>query len=170
MTLARIAALMPPPARPRDTTGDWSAVEAGLGTTLPAEYKAFLSLYGAGLVSEFLWIFNPLSRNPYLNTEMIFYFRDCYLQLKTEFPEYCPRDPDSFLTWAMTIDGDSFFWAISGDAPDGWTVGIQSRDQSCEDMTGLTTVAFLEALVEGRLETPLLPQYFLDEKKTFAPH
>ncbi len=41
--------------------GDWSAVEYAIGTTLPSDYKKFITAYGAGYIGNqfFLQIHNP---------------------------------------------------------------------------------------------------------------
>lgn len=44
-------------------------MEARLGMVLPDDYKDFLREYGSGRVGQFLWIFNPFSKNENLNLE-----------------------------------------------------------------------------------------------------
>ena len=34
---------------------------------LPDDYVEFINHYGTGTISEFVWIFNPFAKNPYLN-------------------------------------------------------------------------------------------------------
>ncbi|MFJ3826440.1 SMI1/KNR4 family protein [Streptomyces sp. NPDC090046] len=40
--------------------GLWDASEAYLGVALPADYKAFLDLYGPGAIDGYLWLNRPI--------------------------------------------------------------------------------------------------------------
>jgi hypothetical protein len=61
--IARLTALVPPPAEPVETgeAGRWGEVEAALGTALPSDYKALIGTYGSGRFGDFLYLFNPFA-------------------------------------------------------------------------------------------------------------
>src|SRR5215216_143821 len=61
--LERLRELLPPPADPVEPgrPDGWAAVEATLGTRLPADFKAFTERYGSGTVDDFLYLFNPFA-------------------------------------------------------------------------------------------------------------
>ena len=65
--LESLMRIMPVPKSPIAASGDWQAVAATLGTDLPSDYVAFITRYGTGRVSAFLWVFNPFEDNAYLN-------------------------------------------------------------------------------------------------------
>ena len=48
-------------------------------------------------------------------------------------------------------------------------VCIQAFDRSQEEETGLNTQAFLEALLEKKLSSSILPAQFLEAEKQFTP-
>ena len=174
MSIERLLELMPAPDAAYETQGhDWLSVQDALGTDLPSDYKEFLSIYGTGVVGEFLWVLNPFSSNPNLNLEKIRYFQEAYQQMKELFPEEYPRErlphTGSFLTWAVTDNGDSLFWVLDDSEPNSWCVGIHSSDQGEEELTGLTMSGFLEVLLEKKLESSILPIQFLNIDKDFAP-
>ena len=47
--LSRLHALVPPPANPFYSSGDWSLVEQELGLRLPDDYKQLIESYGQGM-------------------------------------------------------------------------------------------------------------------------
>jgi hypothetical protein len=74
--------------------------------------------------------------------------------MKELFPEDYSRPSfplkGSFLTWAITDNGDTFFWVIDGQ-PDEWIVGIHSRDPAEEEISGQNTSNFLFNLFSHQL-------------------
>ncbi len=67
MGIDQLVQLMPPPEKSLAASGDWQAVAAAVGTALPIDYMAFISRYGTGRVSGFLWVYNPFEQNAHLN-------------------------------------------------------------------------------------------------------
>ena len=170
--LARLTALLPPPARPSEAIGhDWSAFGAAHGLRTPRDWRAFLSLYGTGAIGGFLWVLNPFSANPALNAEAIAPLRGAYAVMKERFPEDHPRDPAAFLPFGLTDNGDSLAWLMEGDDPDAWTIAVFDGSQAEEavETTGLTLLPFLLALLEGRLRSAILPPDFLSGPFAFTP-
>jgi len=55
--------IAPPPSIPNEAQGDWEQVEATIKLILPNDYKKLISQYGSGRFSDFLYIFNPFSKN-----------------------------------------------------------------------------------------------------------
>ena len=170
MTIAKIMSLLPVPDDiVEEKNHDWGSVFSELGTKLPKDYIEFLSVYGSGVIGDFLWILNPHSLNRNLNLEKMRYFREAYQVLRQDHPAYYPREFQEFLPWGFTDNGDSIVWINNGMEPNEWLVGIQAADPSQEELTGLTMLDFLEALLENRLVSSILPRQFLDSEKEFRP-
>jgi len=56
--LQALIRLMPPPTGAGDEV-DWAAAEAEIGTRLPADYRAFISVYGGGAIGHDLNVLLP---------------------------------------------------------------------------------------------------------------
>lgn len=170
MTLVRIIELLPVPTEASEQgSGSWGTLPEEFGRRLPEAYVDFVSTYGTGSIGAFLWVLNPFSNNPSLNLDQARYFRDAYQSLRDSFPQYYARKIDDFLPWAFTDNGDAIVWVVDDGDPNEWRVCIQSSDPAQEEMTDLNTQAFLEALLEKKLVSSILPSDFLEAEKMFAP-
>ncbi|MGW3829156.1 SMI1/KNR4 family protein [Streptomyces sp. NPDC005071] len=109
---------------------DWSELEEIWGTRFPADYVAFMEVYGAGELTEAIGILLPVPRP------------DAYSDgsgLKDETAnargtwEMCGGraaldvDPDSILAWGVTSGADIYCWLTTGDDPDLWPVLVFGR-------------------------------------------
>ncbi|SIR15916.1 SMI1-KNR4 cell-wall [Rhizobium sp. RU33A] len=174
MDFDQITTLIAPPIDPIETSGSsWTEIEREIGAFLPADYKKFVSTYGTGSIGDFLWVFNPFSKNKNLNLNSFRYLQSSYQNLKADFPELYDRPPfplhDSFFTWAQTDNGDSLIWIIKSEPPETWQVGIHSADQAEEELTSLTFTGFMVRLLEKQLASRILPKQFLQAGKNFLP-
>jgi hypothetical protein len=169
MTISHIKTMLPVPEITFENTfGDWRYLFQEYGTPFPDAYVEFVSSYGTGSIGDFLWVLNPFSKNSNLNSNQIKYLQDAYQTLKEDFPEYYPRNREDFIPWAVTDNGDSLIWLITPNNPNEWKVSIQAGDPTQEEATNLTTLEFLEALVNNELNSSILPIDFLDAKKEFT--
>lgn len=170
MNLERIMQLMPVPPDAVERKGhDWPRLESRLGLLLPQDYKEILAAYGTGAIGGFLWVLNPFSVNPSLNEGAIGYLRQAYAQMKAAFPADYPRAVSEFLPWAVTDNGDSLVWTISGNDPERWCVAIHNHDQGAEEVSALNASGFLAALLEKEVVSSILPRDFLMADKSFEP-
>ncbi|PXW72727.1 SUKH superfamily protein [Loktanella sp. PT4BL] len=168
MTLSRIVELLPPPTNTSEQgRGNWGALPEEFGGRFPDTYVDFVSTYGTGSIGAFLWVLNPFSKNSSLHLDQARYFRDAYQSLQEDFPQYYPRKPNDFLPWAFTDNGDAIVWVTDDGDPNEWHVCVQSSDPAQEEMTYLNTQDFLEALLEKRLTSSILPMDFLVSEKAF---
>lgn len=175
MDFEELVKRLPLPISPIETDVlDWDKVEKEFGIKLPSDYKEFLARYGTGAIGDFLWVINPCSKNRSLNSEAIWYLQSSYTQMKENFPlDYVrPVFPEigSFLTWAITDNGDSLFWIVDDRDSDDWKVGVQGSDQSEEELSEYCLTEFLVKLVDKKLESKLLPQQYLEMDKEFRTY
>ncbi|MFB4392841.1 MULTISPECIES: hypothetical protein [unclassified Pseudomonas] len=55
--------ILPPPSQ-RDASGIvWGEAEKETGAQFPKDFKAFVEVYGGGLIDGFVWVLNPFSNN-----------------------------------------------------------------------------------------------------------
>jgi hypothetical protein len=126
--LEELFALVPPPASPTAAEGDFAAVEADLGTTLPSDYKELVHRYGYGTFSDFLNLWSPF----FAPCTMMSQARDTLdadRSLARVAPKAVPFPPfpaaDGALPWARTDNGDVVYWLTWGQA-DAWPVAVHN--------------------------------------------
>ena len=111
--LERLRELLPPPADPVEPgrPGGWPAVERGLGTGLPGDFKAFTELYGSGKMDDFLFLFNPFTAgqdgNLLVEKDRVL---TAYRQTRARFPDRLPLpafpEPGKMLPLGRTDNDD----------------------------------------------------------------
>lgn len=158
---------MPVPAVPLEIPSDedWKQCERIL-TALPDDYKAFLASYGTGVVDDFLWVFNPASKNTHLNLNaQIELILSALSQSERAFPEVfsMPRFPaaNGFLPVAGTDNGDSLFWVVDGPKPNNWTIAVMGPRSPKVFSHNSGFVAFLRGLIRGDVHCDIFPSDFL---------
>ncbi len=172
MSIESLIAVLPPPARPYDASGDFSIVEESLETGLPDDYKAFVRSYGYGKVCDFISIHNPFSSNEYVNliNGLDIFKRELnYLGSKHD----SERRYDSFpaipglLPFAGTDNGDTLFWLVDGNPNDWRTVIGEARAPIYEEYE-LSFSELLAAYVSDNLNSKIIDS--LDDlTKEFVP-
>ena len=175
MAIECLKAVLQPPAKPADTSGDetWEEVEKELGTRLPEDYKSFVDSFGTGSINHYIVVFNPFSSNQFVN--LIKRCRDDSEglgRLRDEFPQQYLHDlfPSSggLLPFASTDNGEVLYWKTDG-PPDQWTVVVyESRGPKYCCFDGSMT-DFLVALLTRSTDCEVLPQSFPNEPLSFAP-
>ena len=111
MSLQELAAVLPPPAEPRETRGEWAKVEAEVGTPLPADFKDYVARYGTGVVNEFLWPLNPFAANENINLVAEIRFQlETLRETRAKFPRKFTfaifPEPGGYLPWGRSENGD----------------------------------------------------------------
>lgn len=147
-SLDQLISLAPPPKEPKyvNSIADFTAIEASLGTRLPADFKLLLQTYGSGSWTEFYWVMNPF--DPRVSG---FWFdpghheMGLWRELRRDDPELIPYpvwpDTGGLLIWGGNENGGRLFWLTEGD-PDRWpTLAMRDRtpefdrfDQPCTDL------------------------------------
>ncbi len=150
--LEDLLALVPPPASATSASGDFAAIEADLGTALPADYKALIQRYGYGTFCDFLHLWSPF----FAACTMMSQARealDADSQLARVAPNAVPfapfPTPDGALPWARTDNGDVVYWLTWG-KPDEWPVAFWNpRAGQKYDLVEGGAAAFLLAWISG---------------------
>jgi hypothetical protein len=166
--------MISPPRTPAEvkSTEDWKVVEAGLGLTLPSDYREFVFTYGSGLFAQFYRVYNPFSASKYISLpQSITRVCDGLREFKREFPSQVPYPihPEStgILPWGNDENGNDYYWLTRG-GPDDWRVitdevrGEGFREYDC------TMTEFLERVLLRRIDA-LASGYPRDEDFVFKP-
>lgn len=157
--------LLPPPSIPREVPlKGWEEVEHRLGTTLPTDYKWFLERYGTGKVKEFLWVFNPFSKNKNINLVEQLCVRVGGLKyLSEKFPHQYPYSlfpqPGGLFPFAGTDNGDTIYWITEGE-PNEWRVAVNDARSPMFEEFKCGAVAFLYGILTQRIVSRVLPRDF----------
>jgi hypothetical protein len=121
--LEALIELAPPPATPQGAPFDWDAAEAVVGSSLPADYKAYCDAYGhGGFDNGWGWRpFAPFAQDP-AHDLVSTYWRDMladHVREQRPFPE-----PGGVLPFAICELKYGFWWLTDG-PPDGWPVLVE---------------------------------------------
>jgi uncharacterized protein (TIGR02996 family) len=125
--LDELRSVLPPPRRSYQAVGDWAAVEAALGTRLPADYKVFIAVYGSGVINGCLEIYSPLGREAdirrwWANWAAVYHSIAEYVEVPYPiFPQ-----PGGLLPFATLGDVDTLNWLTAGE-PDCWPFVYHNR-------------------------------------------
>jgi hypothetical protein len=174
--LQRLRQLLPPPADPVEPgrPDGWPAVEAALGTGLPADFKAFTELYGSGTVDDFLYLFNPFTAgedgNLLVEKDRVL---AAYHQTRARFPERLALPPfpeeGGVLPLGRTDNGDELYWVTDGQ-PDGWPVVLLESRAALQEVHPMPVTGFLAALAANQLTSRILPTDVLSRPRhQFTP-
>jgi hypothetical protein len=158
MSAAELMAVVPPPARPRQV-GDpaaWDAVEARIGTRLPADFREFVLRYGTGVFNDpgRLCVF---PRNP-LAPDFDAHFRadgHWLREMKAladgeEFPYAVFPPSPGLILWADDDNGCLFCWLTEGH-PDNWPVMVTPSRGHYWERFELSMTSFLARAFTRRL-------------------
>lgn len=161
MSISELQAVIPPPSNPRNTgtPEKWALAEATLGTTLPKDYKEFISTYGAGGFCEWLGIISPFLDETSNLIEENRFLRKAFVELDGTFYEH-PFFPAAggLLKVGGDENGNFLFWGTSG-SPDEWHVAYGSNDGLEFERFELTLTEFLTEWLSDRLH-PLCDDVF----------
>ncbi|MFJ8232835.1 SMI1/KNR4 family protein [Streptomyces sp. NPDC094448] len=171
--LARLTEILPlPPAPPAGK--DWDAVESALGTTLPTDYKEFISVYGGGLVDGYLTVLEPSCVHPGYDLIRIVARRT---EANEELWQYTDRPPEleepgsRLIAWGATDNAEYLFWlARPGQAPDNWATMINDGGGEYWETHSMTCTEFLAATLTGQTRSGILSGYHYPRPThTFRP-
>ncbi|WP_170161229.1 SMI1/KNR4 family protein [Methylocaldum marinum] len=163
-----------PPQSPVDvpSNDDWRLVEQKFGG-VPADFRWFVDCYGSGRIDNFLFTFNPASRNPHLNLfTQVDLQLDALRELRSGRTEVVPYslfpEPHGLLPFALTDNGDVLYWITEG-SPNQWRVAINdSREPEWEEYSW-TLSELLVRLLTKKARSSIFPKDFPSERPSFEP-
>lgn len=149
----RLDSFVTPPEIPEEvgSSAAWRQVERRMETKLPADYKAYISTFGTGLLASFIWVYNPFSTDEFLELSSRSKFV-CDSRRRVEEEEGEPAqynffpDEGGLLPWGHDENGNQFFWLTQGE-PDNWpVVGLAARSSKWVQWEITMTTFLLKAL------------------------
>lgn len=163
--LDELLKVLPPPKRPFQNQGDWTAVEAAIGLQLPSDYKAFIAAYGRGTINNCLEIESPFGMKEDVRTwwtNMAALYDDVAEYEPLPYPIY-PQS-GGLLPFGTLGDVHILNWRTTG-PPEQWPFVYYHRSEGFIEVKGLTAVDFVLEAVTRR--SPLLIR--LGSESAFAP-
>ena len=147
--------------KPKETIGNWSKVEERLKTTLPEDFKEFISTYGTGEIANHLIIFNPFARKSIYNlmqqTEVLTLTYNYFKRKNpSEYPYNAFPEQNGLLPLGITMDGDQIFWLTSNDKD--WTIVVRKQATGEFIHYEENFTEFLYKLLTKEIPVELLPK------------
>ncbi|MFJ9460807.1 SMI1/KNR4 family protein [Kitasatospora sp. NPDC101447] len=152
---------------------DWPTVEAELGRRLPADYKAFMAVYGGGGIDGDVSILLPTApadegfAGPGTIPEETVNVR--HVWEREGGRSALDVDPFDLLAWGATSGPDIMCWLTKDSDPDRWPVAVCRRSDPIFHVHRFGMVEFLRRLGLREFETwPLyLSPNFLGTPPTY---
>ena len=168
---------MPPPAKAvgKPVDADWQATEEAVRSPLPPDFKAFVSLYGAGQIDGFLNLLDPAASQEAVRyapamERLLGGLRELRESVPSEIPHALHPEPGGLLPWAFSDNGDVFFWDTGHADPADWSIVIgEGGGPRWATHPGPVT-SFLSALLGGSVRLPFLPSGWPDGVHEFRPY
>jgi hypothetical protein len=150
--VAQLVELMPPPAG-RVVAIDWDAVTARWGTRMPADYREFMDIYGAGTINgSFCIVWPLLPPRPGDHMDDLAGNTEVGRSLQDDGQEEQDR-VEGWIAWAYDRSANRLYWDTSPQDPDQWTVVRLDRGGFWTE-SGLGTTEYLAAFLGGGLPEP----------------
>ncbi|MFE9258911.1 SMI1/KNR4 family protein [Streptomyces sp. NPDC006879] len=112
---------------------DWAAVEAAWSTPFPSDYKAFMSLFGAGTINGEASVLLPLPK-PGLQWEPASMAEETLTVRAAWASEggaaLFGTEAESVLAWGVTAGPDILCWLTADPDPERWPVLVYGRHTS----------------------------------------
>lgn len=135
-------------AEPWPAEADWPALELALGVALPADYKEFVSTFGACAIDDHVTVCAPGDLLEHQD-----WARECR---SFESPEDLPdwfEPGDDVVSWGVTHNGDQLGWHVRPGAPAAtWPVVFKEAGPYWQRFPGGFT-ATLAGLLTGDLQS-----------------
>lgn len=177
MDIDELLQIMPPPNTPEEVDPrGWAAVEARLGTALPADYKVFIDIYGSGVITRFINVFNPFSSNRFVNLIDQLPVRLGALATVQQFtdrhPEWLPYPffpaIGGLVPFGGDDNGDCIFWITDG-LPDQWRVVVNEARAPKYEEFNCNAVTFIGEVLTKRRICKIFPKQFPHMPPMFEP-
>jgi hypothetical protein len=172
MSVIDVAKLITPPNNPNEVPqqNEWPQIEAQLGTSLPVDYKEFISLYGTGKIDNFLWIFNPSSQNENINLTTQLHVQLSALSELHAYGEIVPYklfpEADGIFPFGITENGDVLYWKTTG-VPEAWTVLVNEARSPEWETFNMVMTEFLFKVLSRQLHPNAFPDAFPSNAPSF---
>jgi hypothetical protein len=174
MNIELLKSLLPPPPEPIavPSQSDIGSFEQQF-TKLPTDFVDFLQSYGTGSIDNFIWIFNPASKNPNLNLAnqiklQLQTFRELVFQQLEPSPYKLFPEKEGLLPFAITDNGNVLFWKTVGD-PNQWSVVVAASRAPKYEEYNLCITDFISKLLMKELHVGIFPDDFPSEQPIFSP-
>jgi hypothetical protein len=174
MSIKDIISTLSPPVHPYDQPSKqgWEDLEKRIETTLPGDYKDFIETFGSGAIDNFIWVFNPFSKNPNLNLEQQFQTKTKILAELQTYGEDVPYQAfpkqDGIFPFAVSDNGDVLYWRTTAD-PQQWKVIVNEARGPDWEAFDLSMTEFLGAILSRRLICNIFPDDFPRDAPKFSP-
>ena len=155
----KLLEILKPPERSLEvpTVKQWADFESQWHR-VPADFKRFIATYGTGTIGEFIELWNPASRNEYMNlsekiSTTLSTFREWPRPGLKLFPE-----PGGSLPFGNTGNGDILAWEVDGD-PEKWRIVVIDSRSSETETFDMCLTEWLIALLRRQITCKIFPSF-----------
>ncbi|MGW7288158.1 SMI1/KNR4 family protein [Streptomyces sp. NPDC054847] len=147
-----------PPTADSDTRVDWVRMAQSWGKDLPADYRQFIELYGAGTMGNYLSVLKPEAKGAEPESDEMLQ-ETANARHAWAGPPHPPGPADAepeLIAWGVDASADILCWDASGDDPGAWPVLVYNRDDALWRRFDCTMAEFLVRVLRAEFdECPL---------------
>jgi hypothetical protein len=175
MSVKDITSLIQPPPKPTHVPKrpNWDTTERKLGLKLPTDYKGFIAKFGSGLFANFIRVFNPFHKDPYISLldtakticDMYRDFKESEGEKVLPFALY--PEEQGLLPWGNDENGNYIFWLTKGNASKWPTVVAEGRGPLWQRFDFPMTT-FLAKILTKQIRCKIWPTSFPSKKRSFT--
>jgi hypothetical protein len=137
----------------------WLAVEEEYGLRFPGSYKTMIEEFGVSSWDDFLHIFSPFSEEANLR-DFVARTLDAERISRLSFPSHYPLplypEAGGLFPWAVTDNGDTFYF-ITAAEPDDWPTVIKGPRAPEFEVSFLPPSLIVHHFAAGKLRSSILP-------------
>ncbi|MFB7420216.1 SMI1/KNR4 family protein [Streptomyces sp. NPDC056210] len=149
----------------------WEASERHLGVTLPADYKAFMDVYGPGTLDGYLYLDRPTCLMTPGELEE-YWSLDSWREARKGSEDLYPfpfhPDPGGLIRWGHDEHGGEYYFLASGSDPDNWEIVVGSESAEWYRTNG-TFTEFLTRCFDGLDRPPFMPRSWPEAGARYDP-
>ncbi|MFJ8013743.1 SMI1/KNR4 family protein [Streptomyces sp. NPDC096339] len=157
MSISILLTVMPPRAGAGSQV-DWDVMDRAWGFSFPSDYKAFVEHYGAGVIENFVSVFEPALERSGQPTGPMAEESSVAEELWEELQGIpgVEAQADRISAWAADGTGDLLCWLRAGDDPDQWPVLVYERGKDAFRLYPCGMTEFLVRVFQAQFpEHPL---------------
>ncbi|MBS1940978.1 MAG: hypothetical protein JST38_08890 [Bacteroidetes bacterium] len=171
MNIEQLSKILPKPRHPVEIPEptNWVEVDNHYGT-MPSELKKFVNFYGTGSIDGFIWIHNPIAKNPHLNFLVQAKIMLEALLETSENSGDCPYPifpkTGGLIPFGKTDNGDGLYWLSNGPS-DQWSIVVNAGRDAKFERFEIGLIELIGGLVKGKLSCSIFPEDFPSEHPQF---
>lgn len=164
--------IAPEQAYATGSESEWKDFEKQTNIVLPDDFKEFVSTYGIGGISEFLWFLSPFTDDENVGFEirmdaMLEAYDESRSELPDEFPFNIYPEENGLLPFAYTDNGDELYWLTAPEFDD-WSIVVYESASPDYHQFNMTFSEFMYNLIAHQIKCDIFDDDMFEEDMEYT--